>query len=473
MTDSHDPIEAALEVLRSVPPPERQPEHRAAFLEEARRVSAAPLMRLEQMNGRHEERRMSNRRLRRHLLLIAILIALFVAGGVLAQEIIDFFTRGDDDTTTVEVYYSIPPERLDSIPSAATLEQLVSEADYEVQVPTYIPEPYNFTSAHYDTEAQAAVIEYHCEKNDGWGIQIGQLPVDQTEIVTSPVEVGASAIVESVMIGDVEGQYVRGMWVPIVGDPATIEPRPGTSVAETVVWTNDTEWQRLSWMENGIVFSVSTGRTRGRGIAPEPCALDKDDYVAIANSLQPARMLQNLPLLRSPEDTLSVDEVVAQTDFDVLMPTYIPEAYTFESAAFIPTGGSWLNYRCGDVWAISIEQRRVAPDEIPDIRHEVGASADIETVQIGDHTGQYVRGHWLSFPSRTEATPGTPISRPATWTNFSGWQQLVWYADGFLFKIATSGGLTNSIPFPPCSLTKDDYVAIANSLQPASSLPNE
>jgi hypothetical protein len=171
--------------------------------------------------------------------------------------------------------------------------------------------------------------------------------------------------------------------------------------------------------------------------------------------------------------TVNTPSPIEDAGFEVWMPSYIPDAYVLERSEYYSGGGTTLTYRCGDVWAFSINQRPVAPEDVPDIRSEVGASAVIETVPIGEVIGQYVRGHWVTPPSQmpdSDAAPGTPISVPGIWTNFSSWQQLVWYEDAFLYKISTSGGLTNSIAFPPCSLSKGDYVAIANSLQPASRL---
>lgn len=468
MNESNQPIETSLEALRDVPPPMQQAHHRAAFLEQARtlRVSSAPLVRLERVNGHSpkEERRMTAQSLRRTVLLIALFTALLVAGGVLAQEIIEFFTQGEDDTTTIEVYFEPITDSEIMTPFPHYLQELTYQAGFDVYIPTYLPGGYSFAGSTGSRSNHSAAIIYECQ---GWQIGIGQLHVPLAEAPRN--EVGASAIIETIPLGENTGQYIRGTWLdhPVLWNSSEA---PVTVNAE---WTNDTDFQSLVWYQDDTFISIHTlGFSDSRELfAADGCTLDKDDYVAIAYSLQSASLLQ--PTTATPVILTSVDEVIAQADFDVEVPTYIPDGYTFDSGQYYDDR-SLLSYQCGDgeVW-ISVSQRRTSLEDTELARSEIGASATIEPVQIGDAAGQYIRGQWLvrvSSDAAESVDAGTSVPSTAQWTNNSEHQRLVWYQDEYLFTIMTDKGPWSRTAAPPCNLDKDDYVAIANSLQPFSSL---
>jgi hypothetical protein len=75
----------------------------------------------------------------------------------------------------------------------------------------------------------------------------------------------------------------------------------------------------------------------------------------------------------------------------------------------------------------------------------VGASTAVETVQIGDVTGEYVVGVW-------KLTDKGPV-----WESDPYLQRLRWQADGMAYELVYMG--------QPDSLTKDDLVAIAASIK--------
>lgn len=120
---------------------------------------------------------------------------------------------------------------------------------------------------------------------------VSQRPANAETLAEFPYgEVGASATIESVQIRDTIGQYVRGEWIVPALMPGRMSPplidEQGTPIPQTAVWTNESEWQALGWLEDGFIFYINVSRGRTNTIAPEPCRLDKDDFVAIANSLQ-------------------------------------------------------------------------------------------------------------------------------------------------------------------------------------------
>lgn len=170
---------------------------------------------------------------------------------------------------------------------------------------------------------------------------------------------------------------------------------------------------------------------------------------------------------------LSLDELTALADFDVRVPSFMPEQYHF--------GGGSYRSAMHDVemifycpiapWSLMIVQRQIDEPEPP---MEVGASAIVEDVTIGDTIGQYVRGMWETrVDPQLIPTPGGEVKElPSTriWTNDSAWQRIVWREDGINLMISTGSGTMGGDTPPLCALTKADYVAIAQHMQPASAL---
>lgn len=171
---------------------------------------------------------------------------------------------------------------------------------------------------------------------------------------------------------------------------------------------------------------------------------------------------------------LSLDDVVAGANFDVRLPSFMPDALHLKGALLSDDRERVeMIYECTAPWSLLIAQWHV-DQSMPLL--EVGASAVIEDVPIRDEVAQYVRGMW-----RYEVDPETMAQQsdkvgevPATrvWTNDSPWQWLAWREDGINFTITTAGFDMNApLDEPnPCLLTKADYVAIAQGLQPASLL---
>ena len=85
-------------------------------------------------------------------------------------------------------------------------------------------------------------------------------------------------------IRDTIGQYVRGFWDVQTDQIDTTDPHAIVSV--TQVWKEDTTWQQLVWREDGVNFTLTTHGTVESGNATS-CALDQDDFAAVAQSLQP------------------------------------------------------------------------------------------------------------------------------------------------------------------------------------------
>ncbi|HEX3050583.1 MAG TPA: hypothetical protein VHP83_08015 [Aggregatilineaceae bacterium] len=81
-------------------------------------------------------------------------------------------------------------------------------------------------------------------------------------------------------IHDVTGEYVRGEWTPA-------SPPDGTGTQEIeLVWNSTVDVHHLAWVEDGFLFEVFTSRWSMTEANNGPCAMTKDDFVAIAQSLK-------------------------------------------------------------------------------------------------------------------------------------------------------------------------------------------
>ena len=78
----------------------------------------------------------------------------------------------------------------------------------------------------------------------------------------------------------------------------------------------------------------------------------------------------------------------------------------------------------------------------------VGPAAVIETVKIGDLTGQYVEGYWMQT--------GNFFS----WVSAPFGQTLCWQANGMAFELQYAGFTINNV----VSISKADLITIAESM---------
>ena len=228
-------------------------------------------------------------------LVAAVLLGVIVAGGfwatpslrALAQEIIDFFTQTETDEQPSTVFVGsglAAPEEEYVDPYTLSLDEIAAQAGFDVFLPTYIPDIMNFKGGLVSHGGQRVEMIYDC--STPWSLMIAQLKVDD---LATPLEVGASAVIEAVPIRDSIGQYVQGMWQYDVA-PEIIENQ-GEAIEEvpvTRVWVNELAWKRLLWREDGINFTIMTAGGIMNNDTLSPCALTKADYVAIAEGLQPA-----------------------------------------------------------------------------------------------------------------------------------------------------------------------------------------
>ena len=147
----------------------------------------------------------------------------------------------------------------------------------------------------------------------------------------------------------------------------------------------------------------------------------------------------------------TVSEVEAAVDFEVLEPTWLPEELSFSGANFDPENKiAYLlyDYRQGEGNGLVLKQEPFQTTEDCELCYTVGTSANVEIIQIGDVSGEYVEGVWKL--NGTEAV----------WESDPYLKRMLWQANGMAYELLFTG------PFD--SVTKADMIAIAASLAPSS-----
>jgi hypothetical protein len=198
----------------------------------------------------------------------------------------------------------------------------------------------------------------------------------------------------------------------------------------------------------GIIAGLAT--PQGRSLAQEILQFftrsDSDTLPVQSWQLTP------LPEITTPDPgdinnaTLSVSEVEGQLGYDVLEPSWLPEVLTFAGANLEPEQQiAKLFYRYEETNGLVLSEQ---PGQIAnecELCGSVGASAYVETVQIGNTTGEYVEGVW----TLTEEGP--------VWVSDPYLKRLRWQANGMAFELLYMG--------PPDSLSRVDLITIAESLK--------
>lgn len=141
---------------------------------------------------------------------------------------------------------------------------------------------------------------------------------------------------------------------------------------------------------------------------------------------------------------LTITEAEGLAGYHVLEPTGFNEILTFVGASFDPQHNIVrIFYANGFV----LRQERYQISADCELCNSVGASAPIETVQIGDVTGEYVVGVW-------KLTDNGPVWEPEPLM-----QRLRWQANGMAFE------LMYNPPTEDKAITKSTLIAIAESIR--------
>jgi hypothetical protein len=276
------------------------------------------------------------------LVLLAALVAFTPQGGALANRIINFFTTTDQTTfpvpasqspissTDVQTYLLKLVPVQPSPSSAPTSDASNQSCDgaalltYQCQIASAEaqagfdawefpadPQGVTFTSVEVDSVQREIKISYEVIGGGGW-IDLRQGVGEITDGVWGRVPIDA---VETVLIGDIPGEYVEGMYTSDGSGEATWNPTAGS--------------QRLRWQAGERWFSLEKHGD------PHPVEyLVRDEMIALATSLVENPGQGNSQL--RAEYLTSVAEAEALSGIDLMEPALLPEGFQFSFAQYDP-----------------------------------------------------------------------------------------------------------------------------------------
>lgn len=438
----------------------------------------------------HSNLRPSQRPLKPALILLAVLLvgALFVhlpQGRALAQQMLHFFNRGESNlmagvTVTpvkwVEQTPGVPAATMTPLPPQPTPDGPAFEADcgsYQtahcsvdairerVTFPVFalaeLPGGMIFSGA---TGGPEQVHLFYTMPNQTGNLLIWQEPFTGAESQTA-WEVGADAEIQPVPVGAVTGEYVKGSY-----DGSSNPP----------VWNANLDNQMLRWVNQGVLFNLYMLGTEPR--------LSRDELAALAATLTdgPVGESGQPVALTPPPDSateepydpraaypLTLAEAEEKAGFEILAPARLPERLSFIGAKYDEeTKVVELFYHYDhpthpEATDALIVSEQLAPegsdcdlcgfvqgngkqvDQYP-LGKLVSEDATIETVPVGEYTGQYLEG--IGWTSKTACC---------------GWQ---WdptpYIKRLRFRVDERAIAVNFYGF---ELTRADVIAIAEQMK--------
>lgn len=203
------------------------------------------------------------------LLVLGVLLLATPQGRAWAQEILRFFSRAESDHLPVQSWQQSPipvsstitPDPSSILDADQTVVEVEQSAGFDVLEPTWLPDNLTFVGATLEQEQTIVRLFYrYIETN---GLVLREEPFQRTEDCELCGEVGSSAAVEVVKIGDTLGEYVEGTWKLTDNGP---------------VWDSDPYLKTIRWQTNGMAFELLY-------MGP-PDTVTKEDMIAIAKSLE-------------------------------------------------------------------------------------------------------------------------------------------------------------------------------------------
>ena len=321
------------------------------------------------------------------LALILALVMLFSLpqGRAWAQNILRFFTRTADQIllptpepvnmvgitpgvsqptlSPTSAWHSAFYETCGDLPMPnCTLEQIDEMVNFPVKNIADLPERMQFIGA---TGGPDSITSVYLRNEPQSTVLLIQNRI--TETMQQDSLVGESAIIEPVIINGIDGEYVKGSYFVYGGD-------------SMATWDSNVETQTLRWDEDGILYTMTMIGSIDFG----PDKLDRDGLIDLAASLTDQIVLPiETPTTESPKSAAQAGE---EAGFQVIEPTWLPEGYRFERAAYNPE----LNIVCME-YGHPADQPMGSPGNPPAPSLSIAESTTASLPDINDLISKFIR----------------------------------------------------------------------------------
>jgi hypothetical protein len=270
-----------------------------------------------------------------------------------------------------------------------------------------------------------------------------------------PWTVGASASIQTVKVGQVEAEYVKGSY------------DGSTSPAQ---WNSEVDIQTVRWVNQGVLFTVMK-------VGPQP-VISRDELAALLGKLtaEPLPSQTPVPLETQVEDPvamlktvypLSVDQAAKESGLTLRQPASLPEVLTLLGARYDDglksvsilylydqkmgpnTDGLVLSQQaapksgtcglCGFVRGDGFAVDKYGPGQV------IAQDARLEEIKLGQVSAWYVEGNWQNY---TECCGWAWSPEPYS-------KRLRWQAEGMAYELF----------YMSTGLTKEDLINIAKAIK--------
>jgi hypothetical protein len=211
-------------------------------------------------------------------------------------------------------------------------------------------------------------------------------------------------------------------------------------------------WVALAGLAFVMAFAVLLSTSQGRAWAQEVILRFFTRAESDTLPVQPFQ-LTPIPETTTPDPGFIFNQAIVEAGqkagFTALVPTSLPEILSFEGASYEPEHKIVrIFYRYTqdagpNTDGLVLREERFQTKDDCELCGVVGASAEVETVQIGDVPGEYVEGVW-------QLTDNGPI-----WESDPYAKTLRFQKNGMAFELFYMG----------LTINKEDLIAIAESLK--------
>ncbi|HEX7555535.1 MAG TPA: hypothetical protein VF338_02840 [Leptolinea sp.] len=405
--------------------------------------------------------------------VLAIVLAGFFlfstpTGRALAQSIIHFFSPQTSDTIPAPT--SVPQVWVEQTPGVpaptatplsgpafhdqcgesiaaprCTVEQIRNKVKFPVKELGSIPEPMHFVGANGGPD-QIYIIYDTWDKSGG--LILNEQPWDG-DSEQKKWKIGASAVVDTVKIGNVTGEYVEGAF--------------GYHGGEALMhWNADADNKTLQWVDDGMLFQMQSFGKH----------LNRNEFIALAGSLTEKPVVPNpTPTLGTVTPTeepfdfhdrfpLTFSEAEKKAGFKLLAPLSLPEVLSFFGARYDPeqkvtmlfyifngegTDGLSISEEMIPATGVTFLGNFIVGDKTDMDKYPAGTVVGyFDKVQIGKNAGEYVEGVFEG-------------------TDCCGWQ---WKSDPYLKTLRWQmNGKAFELQYMGMSLEKEDLLKIAAGMK--------
>ncbi|MBN1453881.1 MAG: hypothetical protein JW963_22895 [Anaerolineales bacterium] len=325
------------------------------------------------------------------VLAFALLAAVTPQGRAFAQSILRYFVRAGSETiavpaSDVELMPAAPVVlETEAVPTSesgcgtmllprCSFDEVRALVDFPIKQVDAAPAKMRFMGA--TTTKQGGVLLAY--QGDDGTLNLAQVPAAYDNL--QQWQVGPSALVETVAIGNIPGEYVRGGWFGL-----------GLKEAGSVSWDTETALQTLRWEEDGIHYTLWFTSAKTSDGLPN---LDKSALVELAANLQAPSETASITSI--PDLTLQQAEALA--GFSVVEPSDMPTGFTFSNAVYSSQYNAvCMYYRYGAdenyPAAVLFESNRALPT-VQEIQTkafyngaEVEIAAEVESIPVSEAEG--------------------------------------------------------------------------------------